>query len=241
MSNHGVNMPDLEQLCGKSVPTRFVRSWATLQRESEKEFLNSDMKGNFSVDWEPALDGIHALMELLSKQPGFSFRKLKVLDTGSGALSSTNYQAALSQKFDISLYGIDPYLSDQKKHTYEFRQSVMENLPFVDQEFDIVMTISSLDHCILPKSAMAEIKRVTKPGGYFLSVDTIRKRDRYYLKWRVLSLMGKIPRRYNKHHNWAWTERSLNRIFKKHFTLLVKKRSQSDNRELITIGRRERI
>ncbi len=44
-------------------------------------------------------------------------------------------------------------------------QGVGETLPFVDECFDVVLIVGSLDHCNDPDATLSEARRVLMPGG----------------------------------------------------------------------------
>lgn len=48
------------------------------------------------------------------------------------------------------------------------RIGVAENIPFKDSQFEVVIMTEVMEHLYRPELAIAEIKRVLKPGGIFL-------------------------------------------------------------------------
>lgn len=104
----------------------------------------------------------------------------KVLDVGCGTGRLTF--GATEQAPAAELHGIDasPEMIEVarrkargKKADIDFRIAVIEDLPFADGEFDLVLSGFMLHH--LPddvkKSGIAEVARVLKPGGRFVAVD----------------------------------------------------------------------
>jgi ubiquinone/menaquinone biosynthesis C-methylase UbiE len=55
-----------------------------------------------------------------------------------------------------------------------FVQAPAEALPFADAEFDAVAAASSLQFWTEPERALAEVRRVLRPGGRFVTVDWCR-------------------------------------------------------------------
>ncbi|MEK7766591.1 MAG: methyltransferase domain-containing protein, partial [bacterium] len=51
-----------------------------------------------------------------------------------------------------------------------FHQMSAESLDFPDGTFDFIVSVTALHHADLPR-ALAEVRRVLRPGGRFLSVD----------------------------------------------------------------------
>jgi demethylmenaquinone methyltransferase/2-methoxy-6-polyprenyl-1,4-benzoquinol methylase/phosphoethanolamine N-methyltransferase len=58
----------------------------------------------------------------------------------------------------------------------EFREAVVEALPFGDRSFDVVLSSLMMHHlpADLKRQALAEIARVLKPGGQLVIVDLVR-------------------------------------------------------------------
>jgi SAM-dependent methyltransferase len=65
-----------------------------------------------------------------------------------------------------------------------------EALPFVDESFDVVVCRSSMHHFAHPDRAMAEMRRVTRPGGRVIITDLVvpdgADREAYDAAHRVL-------------------------------------------------------
>jgi ubiquinone/menaquinone biosynthesis C-methylase UbiE len=55
-----------------------------------------------------------------------------------------------------------------KKNTYSIVQGSAEKMPFVDGEFDLVTCTDVLEHVSDDVSALSEINRILRPGGYAL-------------------------------------------------------------------------
>lgn len=96
--------------------------------------------------------------------------------------------------------------AEQARQDVEFRQAVMEALPFPDSSFDVVLSCQALHH--VPRDAkhqaLSEMRRVLKPGGRLLLLDH-GEPYRWYLKilfypfrWNILEFQaenfrGQVP------------------------------------------------
>jgi ubiquinone/menaquinone biosynthesis C-methylase UbiE len=112
---------------------------------------------------------------------GISSKDDFVLDVGCG---SGSYLIALSKR-GRNCYGIDPLrdvsLVEARKRAVEERvevflcQSVGEFLPFESSAFDVVLSMSTLQHVGDQCMTLREIRRVLKDKGLFLvSVPTVK-------------------------------------------------------------------
>ena len=91
-----------------------------------------------------------------------------ILDIGCGPRGSLEWADMTSQRV-----GLDPLVPRYLKlgadrHKMEYAASGSENIPFPNAHFDIVACLNALDHVDNFDATIAEIKRVTKPGGWFL-------------------------------------------------------------------------
>jgi len=68
----------------------------------------------------------------------------------------------------------------------EFQIGVIEQLPFPDQTFDVVLSTLMMHHLPAPlkRQGLAEIARVLKPGGRLVIADFTRKQERTGLATR---------------------------------------------------------
>jgi ubiquinone/menaquinone biosynthesis C-methylase UbiE len=122
-------------------------------------------------------------LELARVQPGE-----QVLDVGCGTGTlALNVQRRVGTGGQVA--GIDPSVQQiararakaARRHApTEFRVGAIEQLPFADQTFDVVLSTLMLHHvgAGLKRQGLAEIARVLKPGGRLVIADFTRKQDR---------------------------------------------------------------
>ncbi len=69
----------------------------------------------------------------------------------------------------------------------------MQRLPYADRSFDVVTLFNSLQFCANPAAALAEVRRVLKPGGTaFVVVFGREEHVELTAKWRALAAL--LPR-----------------------------------------------
>jgi ubiquinone/menaquinone biosynthesis C-methylase UbiE len=111
-----------------------------------------------------------------------------VLDVGCGT-GALALEAARQIGSSGGVYGIDPSAeqiararsSAARGHAaVEFHLGVIEEIPFPDATFDVVLSTLMMHHLPAPlkRRGLAELARVLKPGGRLLIADFARKQDR---------------------------------------------------------------
>lgn len=106
------------------------------------------------------------ISHLLAPRPGE-----KVLDAGCGTgIFTVDFLAAGAQVVGLDISG--PMLSLARKKTtgYTFFpvQGDMQHLPFGEDSFDKAISITALEFIADARSAVDELFRVTRPGGYVM-------------------------------------------------------------------------
>jgi SAM-dependent methyltransferase len=171
-----------------------VDHWSDLQAAAEESYAVR-VEGHFSIpSWQPAVDLAARLREL----PGRRW-----LDAGCGRLPRPAYLVDVGDK---QVFGIDPMAIGARRE-FPFVRALADRLPLRSAAFDGVVLPSSLDHAIDPAVALAEARRILRPGATLVVLETLRPDDERYRRWREASLRG--PVLYNRHHYWAFTEREL--------------------------------
>lgn len=92
----------------------------------------------------------------------------RILDIGCGPRGSLEWAEMASQRV-----GLDPLVRSYKKlgierHKMTYVEAFSEKIPYPDGYFDVVASVNSLDHVDDLDKTIAEIIRVTAPGGDFL-------------------------------------------------------------------------
>lgn len=102
-----------------------------------------------------------------------------VLDAGCGAGHTALAFAAVAREVvavDLSaeMLGVASALAAERGlDNLTFRHGDVEALPAADSEFDLVVSRYSAHHWPHPQRALAEIRRVLKPGGRFILDDIV--------------------------------------------------------------------
>jgi SAM-dependent methyltransferase len=94
-------------------------------------------------------------------------------------------------------------------------RGVGELLPLSENNFDLVLILSALDHCFSPERVLTEVKSVLRPGGILLV--TLQNYGSWYR--RLLKLVApSYTRSLEKkdHHNWHFIPKTTEDILVKH-------------------------
>jgi demethylmenaquinone methyltransferase/2-methoxy-6-polyprenyl-1,4-benzoquinol methylase len=142
---------------------------------------------------------------LAERLPACGGRPLRALDAGAGtgqlalALARASSTPVTIEAVDISeqmLQRADNRMSMLQRADnrmsragldFAVRQADARQLPYDDNTFDVAMTAHLLEHMPNPRLAIAEMVRVTRPGGLVVACLTRRSALGLYihLKWRT--------------------------------------------------------
>jgi ubiquinone/menaquinone biosynthesis C-methylase UbiE len=142
------------------------------ERKPDKEPAKFDGWANKYDQWFQTPRG--ALVYALEEDLIFSLARPregeKALDVGCG---TGNFTLALANK-GLDLYGIDASekmlaIAERKLaaagHKVVLQHGTMEKIPLADDSFDLVLCVSALESSREPERSVAEMWRVTRPGG----------------------------------------------------------------------------
>jgi SAM-dependent methyltransferase len=105
----------------------------------------------------------------------------RALDAGTGAGALALALAPLVR--EVVAVDVVPELLEQARRragahpNVSFREGDVTALPFADGEFDLAGSLRTLHHVPRPELAVAELARVTRPGGTIFVVDQIAPID----------------------------------------------------------------
>lgn len=133
------------------------------------------------------------------------WRGLHVLDVGCGGGFTCEFVAKRGARVsgvDLSPVSIETAAEHARANGLEiaYQVSSAENLPFKQEQFDVVVCVDVLEHVSDLRRTLAEIQRVLKPGGIFL-FDTINKtfKSKLIMIWLLERLLKQIPKGT---HDW---------------------------------------
>jgi ubiquinone/menaquinone biosynthesis C-methylase UbiE len=102
----------------------------------------------------------------------------RLLDSGCGDGSVA--RLLRERVGDVVAIDVEPSDAWQGEPGLTFRVANAENLPFADGSFDLVHSKDSLHHMESPERALAEYRRVLKPDGTALIVESNRYNPVFY-------------------------------------------------------------
>ncbi len=133
------------------------------------QYLTEDHLETRRSVWHPTADGrdptTEALDAIVAEQP------LRVLEVGPGTGAfAARIAAALPS---VRLTAIDQsarFVELSRARGVDAREGDAQDLPFGDESFDVVAALWMLYHVPDVDRALAEIRRVLRPGGLFVAV-----------------------------------------------------------------------
>ena len=112
------------------------------------------------------------------------FKHESVLDIGCG--SGTHLQLALKRGMDITGIDASPYMISLARkrlgNQCELKKAKAEDIPFDDNEFDLVFMINTLEFLDDPLSALREAGRVAKRGVFIVTFNSFSR----YCRWQKI-------------------------------------------------------
>lgn len=128
--------------------------------------VNGALWGTRATDWATLQEGqcrpvYEMVLERLAVGPGTDY-----LDAGCGAGMAAEIAAARGAHitgFDASRTLLAVAL--ERVPAGDFQSGDLETLPFADRSFDVVTGFNSFQYAANPGKALAEARRVTRPGG----------------------------------------------------------------------------
>jgi len=153
----------------------------------------------------------------------------RALDVGTGAGALAFALAPLVRE----VVGLDPVpelleLARQRKlPNTEFVEGDGAALPFPDASFDLAGTLRTLHHVAQPDRVVAELVRVTRPGGHVLVVDQLAPDDP-----DAAAALHEFETVRDPSHSRLLTDGELRELFTANGLSLFRERRQDERREL---------
>ena len=157
----------------------------------------------------------------------------RALDVGTGAGALALALAPLVREV-IGVDRVPELLAHARERAagfgnVEFVEADATALPFPDASFDLTATIRTLHHVPRPELVIAELARVTRPGGRALVVDQIAPVD----PLEALAL-DRFERARDAGHTRLLPEIDLRHLFEANDLALLRQRYDDERRELGT-------
>lgn len=128
--------------------------------------MQGDLWSQAPEDWAVLQEPLHApLWQAMLSATGVG-SGTRVLDAGCGVGGLSK----LAEQKGAKVNGLDASetfvgLARAKTPAAEFRTGDLEDLPYADDSFDVALAANSVQYAANPIAALAELKRVTRPGG----------------------------------------------------------------------------
>ena len=153
----------------------------------------------------------------------------RALDVGTGAGALAFALAALVRE----VVGLDPVpellelARARGLPNTEFVEGDGAALPFPDASFDLVGTHRTLHHVAQPDRVVAELARVTRPGGQVLVVDQLAPAES-----AAAATLHEFETERDPSHTRLLTDRGLRELFAANGLSLLRERREEERRDL---------
>jgi ubiquinone/menaquinone biosynthesis C-methylase UbiE len=160
-----------------SVSDFYIKNYQKIASDHMKIAFSEDIDNPFMEDetWQRLDDSTRSLIKKYSKTGD------KVLDVGVGL------GRVLSSFAELDRYGIDislDYLSIAKKNGIEVALSSVDDMPFPDDAFDLVISCDVIEHVVDLHSCYQQMVRVLKPGGILIIRAPFNENLEVYLDYK---------------------------------------------------------
>ncbi len=147
----------------------------------------------------------------------------KLLDVGCGV----GYFLRIAQERGWSVAGVDldkAAVDIACQHGLDVRWETIEKMPFPDSEFDVVTMYNTIEHLSAPQVALNAVRRVLKPGGFFVletPTDDLPLKYPIYLLYRLSGGRITQPIRYlysskdTEGHVYRFSRETMTKILEK--------------------------
>jgi ubiquinone/menaquinone biosynthesis C-methylase UbiE len=101
------------------------------------------------------------------------YRDRRIVDIGCGPRGSLEWADMAAERVGVDSLAAEYREFGTDSHEMRYVDAGAESIPFPDAYFDIAFSFNSLDHVQNLDRAVAEIKRIVKPGGLFLLITEV--------------------------------------------------------------------
>jgi SAM-dependent methyltransferase len=172
------------------------------------------------------LDGYFRAVESLFAASGLGSKKIKAIEIGCGeGFSTQRLRDILPDNTELraSEYVAElvPRAQERNPSVKVIQESIYETT-HADNSFDLVFLLEVLEHLDYPDQALAELKRILKPGGYLI-LGVPREpiwRALNMARGKYLGALGNTPGHFNH-----WSTFTLKRFIIKHFGPVLARRT----------------
>ncbi len=123
-----------------------------------------------------------------------SYRGKRLIDIGCGPRGSLEWADMAVECIGLDTLANEYLRLGADRHRMRYVNAPSESIPFPAAYFDAAFAFNSLDHVRDPARSIAEVKRIVRPGGFFLLITELNHEptptEPQTLSWDVLELFA---------------------------------------------------